>query len=99
MKYIRLAILFLIVVFHISCKQHPNGRSKEDIKSETKDTVSSNGPTTMVRNVKKGRNGTVLIAASFGGVFRYDASQPKRQVFTNLTSKLGRAGSGMCLHQ
>jgi ligand-binding sensor domain-containing protein len=89
MKYIRLPILFLIVVCHISCEQNQTSRLKEDIKAETRDTVSSYGPTTMVRNVKNGRNGTVLIASSFGGVFRYDASKPKEHAFTNLTSKLG----------
>jgi ligand-binding sensor domain-containing protein len=36
----------------------------------------------MVRNIKKGRNGTILIA-SFGGVFRYDGKS-----FTNITSKI-----------
>lgn len=42
----------------------------------------------MVRNIKKGRNGTILIAgpnnSSFGDVFRYDGKS-----FTNLTSKIG----------
>lgn len=42
----------------------------------------------MVRTIKKGRNGTILIAgpnnASFGDVFRYDGKS-----FTNLTSKIG----------
>lgn len=43
----------------------------------------------MVRNIKKGRNGTILIAgpnnASFGDGFRYDGKS-----FTNLTSKIGQ---------
>jgi polyisoprenoid-binding protein YceI len=43
----------------------------------------------MVRTIKKGRNGTILIAgpnnASFGDVFRYDGKS-----FTNLTSKIGQ---------
>ncbi len=43
----------------------------------------------MARNIKKGRNGTILIAglnnASFGDVFRYDGKS-----FTNLTSKIGQ---------
>lgn len=43
----------------------------------------------MVRSIKKGSNGTLLMAgpnnASFGDVFRYDG-----QSFTNLTSKLGQ---------
>lgn len=50
----------------------------------------------MVRNIRKGSNGTLLIAgpnnASFGDVFRYDARLPDGQgkSFTNLTSKLGQ---------
>ena len=39
----------------------------------------------MVRNVKQDRNGNILFAASWGGVFRYDGKS-----FTNLTSsKIG----------
>ena len=42
----------------------------------------------MVRNIKKGRNSTILIAgpnnSSFGDVFRYDGKS-----FTNLTNKIG----------
>ena len=48
------------------------------------DTVSNYGPTTMVRNVRKSKDGSILIAASFSGVLRYDG-----RTFTNLTSKLG----------
>src|SRR5439155_19130448 len=59
----------------------PNG----NINPGTKDTVTSYGPSTMVRNVKQDRNGNILIAASWGGVFRYDGKS-----FTNLTSsKIG----------
>ena len=64
-------VLFLMFVY-TSCE------------GQTKDTVSSYGPNTMVRNVKQGRNGTILIAASFAGVFRYDGKS-----FTNLTIKVG----------
>ncbi len=43
----------------------------------------------MVRNLKKGRNGTILIAgpnnSSFGDVFRYDGKS-----FSNLSSKIGQ---------
>jgi ligand-binding sensor domain-containing protein len=38
----------------------------------------------MVRNVKKGSNGSILIAASWGGVLRYDGKS-----FTKITSKIG----------
>jgi ligand-binding sensor domain-containing protein len=41
-------------------------------------------PNTAARNIKKGSNGTILIAASFAGVFRYDGKS-----FTNLTSRVG----------
>jgi ligand-binding sensor domain-containing protein len=85
MKYLHLYALLLMFAFCTRC----NGQSKTDlpkdsIKLETKDTVTSYGPNRMVRNVKQGRNGTILIAASFAGVFRYDGKS-----FTNLTSKLG----------
>jgi streptogramin lyase len=72
MKYIHVYALSLMVVFHTSCGQNQTN------------TVTPYGPNTMVRNVKKGRNGNILIAASFGGVFRYDGKS-----FTNLTSKVG----------
>ncbi|GAB4035571.1 ligand-binding sensor domain-containing protein [Spirosoma jeollabukense] len=75
----------LLFVFCASCKgQAKNNLPKDSTKSKTKDTVTSYGPTTMVRNIKNGRNGTVLIAASFAGVFRYDG-----KLFTNLTSRVG----------
>ena len=48
----------------------------------------------MVRTIKKGRNGTILIAgpnnASFGDVFRYDPRRAVGKSFTNLTSKIGQ---------
>jgi len=80
----------LMFVFCISCK----GKSKSDlpkdtVRYESKDSTTSYGPNTMVRNIKKGRNGTILIAASFAGVFRYDPGQADGKSFTNLTSKVG----------
>ncbi|TDE10848.1 ligand-binding sensor domain-containing protein [Dyadobacter psychrotolerans] len=74
----------LMLAFCASCGRTKTDLSDDKTRSETIDTVSSYGPKTMVRNVKKGRNGSVLIAASFAGVFRYDG-----KIFTNLTSKLG----------
>lgn len=77
--------LFLMIFFCNSCGgQNQTNSSKENIKSETKDTVTSvwsNNDT--ATQIKKGSNGTILIA-SLGGVFRYDGKS-----FTNLTSKLG----------
>ncbi len=84
MKYIHLYTLFLLSVLHAFCGQNQTNTPKDNIKSETKAIVTSHGPNTMVRNIKKGSNGTILIAASFGGFFRYDG-----KTFTNLTSKIG----------
>jgi ligand-binding sensor domain-containing protein len=74
-----------VFVFHTSCGQNQTNVPKDNIKPETKDTVTSYGPNRMVRNVKQERNGNILFAASWGGVFRYDGKS-----FTNLTSsKIG----------
>lgn len=69
-------------VFHTSCAQNQTDVPEAYIKSEFKDTVTSYGPSSMVRNVKQARNGDILIAA-FNGVFRYDGKS-----FTNITSKI-----------
>jgi polyisoprenoid-binding protein YceI len=84
-KYFSVYTLFLMLVFLTSCGgQNKPDLPKDNIKSEIKDI----GPNIMVRNIKKGRNGTILIAgpnnSSFGDVFRYDGKS-----FTNLTSKIG----------
>jgi photosystem II stability/assembly factor-like uncharacterized protein len=88
MKYAHVYALFLVFVFHTSCGQSQTDVPEAYIKSEFKDTVTSYGPNTMVRNVKQDRNGNILIAGSntsvFGDVFRYDGKS-----FTNLTSKSG----------
>ncbi|MCE7071892.1 histidine kinase [Dyadobacter sp. CY327] len=57
---------------------------KDKFKSEAKELVTFYGPNAMVRNVKECRNGTILIAASFAGVFRYNGKS-----FANLTSQIG----------
>lgn len=81
----------LMSVFLTSCGQNQTNVPKDNIKFEIKDI----GPNIMVRNLKKGNNGTILIAgpnnSSFGDVFRYDPRLPDGQgkSFTNLTSKLG----------
>jgi ligand-binding sensor domain-containing protein len=82
MKYIHVYALFLLVVFLSSCKQKQTNVPPDIIRSETKDSVSSYGPTRMVRNVKQARNGDILIA-SYTGVWRYDG-----KLFTNITSAI-----------
>jgi len=84
MKYIHLYTLFLMLVFHTSFGQRQTEPHKDNINYNIKDTVTSYGPNTMVRNVKQDRNGNILIAASWGGVFRYDGKS-----FTNIASKIG----------
>ncbi len=74
-----------MLVCHISCGQKQTEPHKDNINYSIKDTVTSYGPYTMVRNVKQDGNGNILFAASWGGVFRYDGKS-----FTNLTSsKIG----------
>lgn len=91
MNYFRLYALLVLSVWLTSCGQNQPNKTQESIKTEIKDI----GPNLMVRNLKKGRDGTILMAgpnnASFGDVFRYDARLPDElgKSFTNLTRKLG----------
>jgi len=84
MKYIHLYTLFLLLFFHTACGQKQTEPHKDNINYSIKDTVTSYGPYTMVRNVKQDRNGNILFAASWGGVFRYDG-----KLFTKISSKIG----------
>lgn len=84
MKYKQSYPLFLIAIFITSCVQNQTSEPQNNSKSETKDTITAYGPKAMVRNIKKGRNGTILIAASFAGVFRHDG-----KFFTKISSKVG----------
>jgi hypothetical protein len=71
MKYMHVYVLYLISVFHTSCGQNQTNSLKGNIKPETKDSITSQVPYSMVRNVKQDRSGNILIA-SYLGVFRYD---------------------------
>ncbi len=90
MKYIHLYTLFLMFVFHTSCGQNQTNASQDNIskgpysESQLKEADTSKVPMGQVRNIKQDRNGNILIAAGWSGVFRYDGKS-----FTNLTSKLG----------
>jgi ligand-binding sensor domain-containing protein len=85
-KFVKLFALFSMAVFLSSCKQKQTYAPPDIIRSETKDSVSSYGPTRMVRNVKQARNGDILIA-SYTGVWRYDG-----KLFTNITSAISSPG-------
>lgn len=100
MKYTQVYALFLMLVFYISCGQNQTNVPQDIFskghngysKSQLKEAATSKAPMSMVRNVKQDRNGNILIAASWGSVFRYDARLPdgQRKSFTNLTSsKIG----------
>jgi ligand-binding sensor domain-containing protein len=84
MKYGLIYILFLLFVSHTACGQKPTEPHQDNINYNIKDTVTSYGPNTMVRHVRQDRNGNILFAASWGGVFRYDGKS-----FTNIASKIG----------
>src|SRR4030095_9838686 len=82
MNYAQEYVLVFLSVFLTACGQNQTDLPQACIKSEFKDTVTSYGPSRMVRNVKQARNGDILIAA-FNGVFRYDGKS-----FTNITSRI-----------
>lgn len=89
MKYAHIYTLFLVFVYHTSYGQIPTNVPQQDniskglyTESQLKEIEASNVPMSMVRHIKKARNGDILIA-SYLGVFRYDGTS-----FTNLTSKI-----------
>ncbi|MDT3404959.1 ligand-binding sensor domain-containing protein [Mucilaginibacter terrae] len=84
MKYLHIYTLLLMVTFQTSYAQSQTNTAINTIPSGTKDTVSAYDPNRMVRNVKQGSNGNILIASSLSGVFKYDGKS-----FTNLTNKIG----------
>ena len=85
MKYIQVYALLLVLVSYTSCGGQTQIEPHQDnINYNIIDTVTSYGPNRMVRNVKQDRNGNILFAASWGGVFRYDGKS-----FTNIASKIG----------
>ena len=93
MKHTQVFALFLLLVFHTSCGQNHTNPPQDNFskehnglsESQLKELATSKVPMGQVRNVKQDRNGNILIAAAWGGVFRYDGKS-----FTNLTSsKIG----------
>lgn len=88
-KYIHIYALLLLVAFCTSCGKNQTSLQSDNFNTEIKDI----GPNIMVRTIKKGKNGTILLAglnnSSFGDVFRYDPYKAGKESFTNLTSKIG----------
>jgi ligand-binding sensor domain-containing protein len=86
MKYVPVYALLLVFVFYTSCKgQTKTELPKDTIKSDTKDVITSYGPSNITRTIKQDRNGNIWMG-TFGGVFRYDGKS-----FTNVTSKVSSA--------
>lgn len=90
MKYAHVYTLFLMLVFNTTCGQNKTNPPQDNIKhnrtglseSQLKEAATSKVPMTMVRNVRKARNGDILVA-SYLGVYRYDGKS-----FTNITSTI-----------
>jgi polyisoprenoid-binding protein YceI len=85
--------LFLVSVFQTSCGQNQANQSQDKFsrehnglsQSQIKKLATSKVPMGQVRHVKQARNGDILIATTWSGVFRYDGKS-----FTNITSsKIG----------
>jgi ligand-binding sensor domain-containing protein len=78
MKYAHLYTLFLVFVFDTFCGgQNKTNPPKESIKSEIKDSITTN-----VWDIKQDRYGNIWFATS-DGVYRYDGKS-----YTNITGKL-----------
>ena len=74
---------FLLITF---CKgQNKTDLPKNNIKFETKDGITSQGPNNITRNIIQDRKGNIWVAA-FDGIFRYDGKS-----FTHMTSKVSSA--------
>lgn len=84
MKYKNIYALFLMLASYTCYAQNLIGLSKDSTMSQIQDSITTHGLKSMVRNIRQDRNGSILIAASFGGVFRYDG-----KVFTKFTNKIG----------
>ncbi|XOV95017.1 MAG: two-component regulator propeller domain-containing protein [Bacteroidota bacterium] len=89
--------LLFIFILSTSCAQNQTDVPKQNIRthrsglteSQLKAAVASKVPISMTRNVRRAKNGDILIA-SYVGVYRYDGtSLPTGQAgFTNLTSTI-----------
>ena len=84
MNFTHLVALFSLSAQLWSCHSKQEAGHLHDIPPGSVDSVFTYSPNRMVRNVKKSRNGSILLAASFGGVFRSDGTS-----FTKLTGVLG----------
>lgn len=85
MKHLPVYALLMFVSCTFYKGQNKTDLPKDDIKSETKDGITSSGPNSITRTIKQDRSGNIWIAA-FDGIFRYDGKS-----FTNMTSNVSSA--------
>jgi hypothetical protein len=84
-------LLFVLLLFgcnqaNTSNKgQNQTTEPKDTLKSETKDSITSHGPNSIVRTLIQDRKGNIWMA-SWEGIFRYDGKS-----FTNITNKVSSA--------
>ena len=92
MKHVTVYALLMFVFCTAGKGQNKTDLPKDNIKSETKDEITSHGPNSITRTIKQDRKGNIWMA-SWEGVFRYDARLPDGQgkSFTNITSKVSSA--------
>lgn len=83
-KVVNIFALVALAVVNSSCGQKQIRPHQDNINYAIKDTVTFFGPDRMIRNVKQSKDSTILLAASYGGVLRYNG-----KTFTNITSKIG----------
>ncbi|QDK83757.1 histidine kinase [Spirosoma sp. KCTC 42546] len=80
-------LIFVLLLFGcnhtntFSQGQNQTTVAKDTIKSQTKNSITSYGPKSIVRSVIQDRKGNIWMA-SWDGIFRYDGKS-----FTNITSK------------
>ena len=60
-KHSQIYTLFVILFFYTSCLQNKTNTAKENINAETKDSITSQVPNSMVRNIKQARNGDIYL--------------------------------------
>jgi ligand-binding sensor domain-containing protein len=84
MKYVKLFVCLMIAVCSF-CNAQNKTEPPTSTKSETKEAVTSFGPSNITRAVKQDRQGNIWLA-SWEGVFRYDGKS-----FTNITHGVSSA--------
>src|SRR5688500_13966091 len=82
-KYAQIYTLFILFFCCTSTKgQNKTHLPPDTIKPETKEIITSHGPTTSVRTIKQDRKGNIWFASN-EGIIGYDGKS-----FTNITDKL-----------